>query len=239
MKWTITISMVVLAALASTAAAWPVDAGTISVSRVPNYYDPTFSGGEFTVYDTSLSVGAYTAYTTATSGKKTPANSFQTFCVERNEYIMPPYEDITTDMDIAAIRGGVAGGSPDFLDPKTAYLYTRFATGNLSNYTYTPGAARAADAVQLQNAIWYIEQEIGNAQTPEAALSGKALDWYNDADHANWTDIRYVRALNPYHESVRDEFQSQLYLAPVPLPASVLLGVFAVGLAGRKLRKLV
>ncbi len=29
------------------------------------------------------------------------------------------------------------------------------------------------------------------------------------------------------------------YVVPVPLPASILLGVFAVGLAGRKLRKFV
>ena len=242
MKLKIVISMVILVALAAAAVADPVQVGTMDITRVSGFY--TGQGGEFTIYDTTLSIGGYVA---ATSGKKTPANSLQTFCVEKNEFVMPPYDDITIEMDTVAIQGGIAGGTPDPLDPWTAYLYTEFATGNLSSYTWTAGPGRAADAGQLQNAIWYIEEEIGLTdigggvlgQTENAATalgSGtKALAWYNEAASENWTDIGNVRVLNPYHNTVREDFQSQLYL--VPVPGAVLLGFLGLSAAGLKLRK--
>ena len=241
-RWKTAFSVIVLAALGGTAIADPVQVGTIDVTRLAGYYSGL--GGEFTIYNSGLSVAAYAA---STSGKKTPGNSFQSFCLEWNELIMPPFTNITTEMDTAAIQGGLAGGTPDPLDPMTAYLYTQFATGALSSYTYTPGMGRAMDAGQLQKAIWYIEEEIGltwvggvltQTVSPTDALGAgsKALTWYNEASAANWTDIGSVRVLNPYHSSVREDFQSQLYL--VPVPGAVLLGFLGLGYAGMKLRKL-
>jgi len=241
MKLKILVSMAALVALTAVAVADPVQVGTIDITRVSGFYQG--QGGEFTVYDTSLSIGGYVA---DTSGKATPGNSFQTFCVEKNEYVMPPSDDITTEMDTVAYQGGLAGGSPDPLDPMTAYLYTQFATGQLSNYTWTPGNERAADAEQLQKAIWYIEQEIGLTevggvltQTEDAATAlgsgSKALAWYNEAAGKGWTDIGNVRVLNLYHNSIREDFQSQLYL--VPVPGAVLLGFLGLSAAGLKLRK--
>ena len=136
--------------------------------------------------------------------------------------------------DSYAVAGGSGGPQPDDLDPRTAYLYTQFATGNLSNYDYDelstpPGDDRDTDAQQLQLAIWKIEQEI------TAALTGKALTWYNEAVTAGWTDIGNVRILNLYDTSVPEPRQDMLYY--VPVPAAVLLGILGLSVAGIKLRK--
>ncbi len=216
------VATMILVVLAGTAAAEPV--GSMSITRLSGYHSG--SGGEFTIYDTALTVHEYAA---TTSGKATPANSFQSFCLERNEYLMPPFDFETVDMDTAAVRGGVGGGSPDPLDPKTAYLYTQFAKGVLSNYTYASGPGRAADAAQLQNAIWYVENEIDSL-----VAGSQAEAWYNEAVAAGWNGIGRVRVLNPY-DSTGKQYQSQLYL--VPVPGAVLLGFLGLGAAGLKLRR--
>ena len=41
-----------------------------------------------------------------------------------------------------------------------AYLYSQFAARTLPGYTYTNGSGRAASAVMLQQAFWYLEDEI-------------------------------------------------------------------------------
>ena len=105
---------------------------------------------------------------------------------------------------------------------------------------------RSQPAEQLQKAIWYIEEEIGLTevggvltQTQSAATAlgsgSKALAWYNEAAGKGWTDIGNVRVLNLYHNSIREDFQSQLYL--VPVPGAVLLGFLGLSAAGLKLRK--
>ncbi len=52
---------------------------------------------------------------------------------------------------------GRRGGDP--LDPRTAYLYTKFVSGTLAGYDYTPSTGRIFSAKALQDVIWYIEDE--------------------------------------------------------------------------------
>lgn len=67
--------------------------------------------------------------------------SFITFCLQMTEYI-----NFTSNFRVDGItnyaisdpstRGGGADGK-DFLDPRTAWLYTQFTNGTLQGYNYT------------------------------------------------------------------------------------------------------
>lgn len=226
--------------------------GVVVVDRVDGYRSG--SGGEFTLSTASLSTYQYSdktknIYINSGTSAGTMTASFQTFCVETNENVSPPGDVIekTTvneywngSLQSDAVLGGSGGGTPDPIDPKTAYLYTQFATGVLSNYDYdNPGAGRVTSAGQLQNVLWYIEDEVGTLD------STQAQDWYDEAVAAVgsggvWKNmgIGDVRVLNLYDLIPGNGFvvaQDMLYL--VPVPGAVLLGILGLGVAGWKLRK--
>ena len=160
-----------------------------------------------------------------------------TFCLERNEFITN--EKYWAVIDTVAIKGGgvwqgdVIGGtiipSPGFdpLSPLTAYLYT--------NYTANPGSFTLGQTQQLQNVIWYIEAE-------ESPLSpGVAINYYNDAVAAGWTDLGSIKVVNLYrYNGTGDENDSDNYttlaqsmLIPVvPAPGAILLAGIGTTLVG-------
>jgi len=208
-------------------------------------------GGEFTISNSALSISAYVATTSGITGA---ANSFQTFCVETGEYttspvdivvsttwtpdgtpLIPQWDTVTHSPASHAIQGSLSIG--DDLNPATAYLYTQFAKGILSNYDYfNTGVGRNVSAGELQKAIWFLEDEITSLVS-----NSQSEDWVTEATGA-WTDIGNVRILNtwlPGHVGDFDEDcyrrQDQLYLTPVP--GAVLLGILGLGVAGLKLRK--
>ncbi len=88
--------------------------------------------------------------------------------------------------------------------------------------------------------LWHAFGEVGTNLQPSVTYTGPlSVSWLTDDSILDvWidisndgpdTDVYLTRStLNVYYDIV-----------PVPLPASILLGVFAVGLAGRKLRKFV
>ena len=225
-------------------------------------------GGEFTISGTSLSISAYVG---DTSGIKGDENSFQTFCLETKEFIAS-----TVDIVVSTTWAGggndpqwdpgvnhypqshaIDGGKPsgDDLDPKTAYLYTQFAKGILSEYTYgaTPvgGLSRSETAGILQRVIWALEEEGGLTGgvfvTESTDFYGVTLNKTDEVDLANawysmtlpsgWSGIGDVRVLNTWAQGcVGDSYkQDQLYL--VPVPGAVLLGMLGLGAAGLKLRR--
>ena len=216
------------------------DAGTSVIDRIAGY--STSPGGEFTISTATLSTSQYSTSPTSTkniyiAGGMT--TSFQSFCVETEEYVFPTQTMDKTIVNESGPTGSqaVLGGedAADPLDPKTAWLYAQFATGDpggLLGYTYAPGSARSSDAEQLQNAIWALEDE-GPIPT-----SGKAKTWYDLAGTKAGSSIGNVRVLNmevliPGNGYVNA--QDMLYL--VPVPGAVLLGILGLGVAGIKLRK--
>jgi len=223
--------------------------GQVNYNRIGGYYSG--NGGEFTLSSDGgpgllLDLSGYAAETKNQTGSTT-IPSFQTFCVERTEYIESPMEIwVSTTSTTSSVDGsgshaiyGSAAPLGDDLDPMTAYLYTEFATGTLAGlgYDYT-GTTRAVSAGALQNVIWGIEGEFG-VWTPAAGLE---TDFYNAAFaavNASWTGIGGVRILNSWVPGHRGEGgyekQDQLYL--VPVPAAVLLGMLGLSVAGVKLRK--
>ncbi len=89
---------------------------------------------------------------------------FQTFCLEESESFTPGKSYIT------AINTGAVGGGPNLghpgitpgfhpLSQGTAWLYSQFAKGSLAGYNYTLGAGRIATAKELQQTIWWLEDE--------------------------------------------------------------------------------
>jgi hypothetical protein len=138
---------------------------------------------------------------------------FDTFCLERNEYFYPG-STYTVTIGTAAINGGIGGGSPDPLDPRTAYLYSQYLQGN------TFGGYSAVD---FQQAIHYIEQE---------GVSSNGLVTIADAaiTSGTWSGLGNVRVMNVWNGNLA--CQDQLVQITVPAPGAMLLGSIGVVFVG-------
>lgn len=212
--------------------------GSADLTRVNGYYSGR--GGEFTLYNTSLSTLGYSSDTKNVYGGE---YSFQTFCVETDEYVLPPYEveawvSTSGPTGSQARLGGYNTNSGDPLDPRTAYLYTKFATGTLAGYDYD-GSGRSSSADDLQKAIWFIEGELWGVENDFVDLANDAITGGGSTDEWIGVGIGNVRVLNMYAwnslTSTWDPKQDMLYL--VPVPGAVMLGVLGLGVAGWKLRR--
>ena len=235
-----------------------VQAATVVLHYDTNNYSAG-GGGEFraTLVGVANSVEQAAGVKVSNPSAPVGATVYQTFCMETNEFFTP---DATyyVRVNTAAVNGGsggslptgdpISGGPGDPLDPRTAYLFTRFSDGTLASlgYNYTLGSGRSTTASALQQAIWYIEQEISGP------LSGLALTFYNTANTAvngpspTWAGLGNVRVLNVYSDSnLTQRNQDQLVLiqpsgAPpvVPLPAAVWSGgLILVALVGKQVRR--
>jgi len=245
-------ALLTLAAFALFAAPAMADytGGQVNWGRVGGYY--AGNGGEFTLYSDGgpgllLSNAAYDAKARGLGGHP---ESFQTFCVETGEHVAQPMAIIVSTTFINEANGAVTGpGSHailggkahgDNLDPRTAYLYTKFATGTLAGYNY--GAGRSNSAGALQQAIWFIEQEAGGANNAFVALANDATTVGGNTDE--WVgkgieDVRILNAWTPGHVgNMAYKHQDQLYLVSVPAPAAIGLGLIGLGLVGWLMRRL-
>lgn len=193
--------------------------GTIKLTNGPG----AGPGGEF--HATVLSGGSGT---------------FETFCLEYNEYFSYGETLKVKGISSFAANGGInhgIGGTPttDPLDARTAYLYTQFRsffTGGpgLSGYDYNSATLRPGDADALQNAIWFLENEI-------TSVTGQAATWVAQANNAvangSWSGLGNVQVLNLYRgANFATHAQDQLYITPVPEPETYLMLLAGLGLMG-------
>jgi len=185
----------------------PAMADVKVVKQVAGQSDP--NGGAFEIYVSTGPVGIYSA-----------GDTFQTFCLESNEYLRYNFL-YTHSITTGSVLGGVTGGSPDPLDAKSAYLYEKWL-------------ASPTNGADYQNAIWAIE---GEAYTSSAAV----VNLINEAT-SNATGIGRVRVLNLYDGNNTDGLDNrngngiygnrQSVLVLVPAPGAVILGLLGLGFVG-------
>ena len=96
-------------------------------------------------------------------GKSTDGTYFGTFCIEGNEYFSPG-ETYNVALNNRALNGGLYTPTLgyDVISQGTAYLYSQFAVGTLSGFTYNNAGA----GLSLQHMIWWLEGEIGSGLAP-------------------------------------------------------------------------
>jgi hypothetical protein len=203
--------------------------------------DQGFSGGAFQIDVNTPYVGE-----TGGPGPGNPASSFLSFCLEHNENI--GFGGVyNAYINTSAYLGGVGGGGApngDPIDSRTAALYAEFrganAFGGTNAVTLTTfggaGVDTAVETRALQQAIWYIEQEITSLP------STLATDFYNWAVSHDSGDIGLVRVLRLYNRNSdgSDGALAQDQLTIVPLPPAAwagmgsLAGVMAIGFVRRR-----
>jgi hypothetical protein len=158
----------VVVLIGSLALASPAVANQIQVGYSGSSYGPyqTGIGGEFTLNDIDgtpannwLDISDYSPL--AKNQGNGTISSFQTFCIEKNEYIYPYNAIYDVTISGGSVHGGVGGpGDPDPVSKGTAFLYSQFARGLWSDYNY--GSGRSGSAAALQEAIWWLEEEISS-----------------------------------------------------------------------------
>jgi hypothetical protein len=173
-------------------------------------------------------------------------DTFQTFCLEKDEFLSLGGTYTTNDsFTQTAVLGGNNTNSGDTISKQTAWLYLNFRNGTLSGYDYNAplgSTTRASDAEQLQIAIWALENEenIGiGAESGLAALqgilSGDAEAWVIAAFAAPAAALDSAFAQVGVLNLSTGAENNQSLLTLIPLPSAT--GLAMAGLMGMTVRR--
>ena len=206
----------------------------VSLMAIPQVTMGTFHAGSSGNYradpnaDLSYVIGNY-------ASGATDGTWFGTFCIEKNEYFSPG-STYNVALNDRAIGGGAWSPTPgyDIISRGTAYLYTQFATGSLSNYY-----GNATNSANLQDLIWWLEgeQEFWGAGTYNSLLAAQFGTNWQTAAIQDYTGTA-VKVLNLTDNAGRH--QDQLVYLGNSVPDSgwtlglLSMGVLSVAMVGRR-----
>ena len=185
-------------------------------------YESSYSysdGGEFTAYTSPNS------FISNYSTKATINGGFETFCVQSEVVFYPgtTYSYVLSDTESTGQK----------LSLGAAYLYNKFATGNLAGYDYTDPSNRKADNGELQAAFWAFQSQTIPGDFPSISSD----PYYNQAiTDLGGTSAAFAPNNGTYGVDILQMYntngapaQAQLVLAtPTPEPSTLWL----FGLAG-------
>src|ERR1017187_2059038 len=206
------LQLAIMAACVAGAMAAPNLFAYTGLDGVINFGPPTYQngdGGEFNAIASGL-------------------GSFTTFCLEAQEDIhYPPSGPYTYTINTGAVLGG---GGANAIDPHTglpmdnisigtAWPFSQFsaATLTLDNGTGTYfDANRLANAGELQNAIWFLEDEVGGQNNGYVALAETALSSNLAGIQVDSNGAYGVVALNLFGGGEPNTLAQDVLYAPVP-----------------------
>ncbi|MCC5787794.1 MAG: hypothetical protein JJU33_13960 [Phycisphaerales bacterium] len=242
------LSTIIAATAAAAVTSSSLAATIVSIGRVSGYHESrmpgtenTVGGGEFTVTGGGAGLRGL--------GSDINSNSFQTFCLELDQFLASGTNDYAVQID-TTVRSGSPG--VNFVSQGTAWLYGQFRSGALvsNGYDYTVGADRASSASSLQLAIWFLQGQFDDpanwGTSPRPGRNELLWAEYNgpnsDARHfvaaaqAAVTDAfdpyagGRVRVLNVGPTPDGGSWNNQDVLTLIPLPSGG--GLAAAGLLG-------
>jgi hypothetical protein len=209
-------------------------AGLAGAMAAPNLFAYTGLDGTLNFSASTYQNGNGGEFNLVTSG----LGSFPTFCLETGEFIgQPPSGPYTYTINTGAVAGGPGAyatdphtGLPmDNVSIGTAWLFSQFSAGTLTLDTGSGSyfdANRLANAGELQQAIWFLEDEVEGQNNVYVALAEIALGSNLAGIQVDSNGAYDVVALNLF---APDGSLAQDQLAVVPEPTTT--GCFLLGLA--------
>ncbi len=225
--------------------------GVVSASYSPSGYgNGANGGGGFLFTYVSGTVGLMGSQTHTLGANNADnnrlTNGFVSFCIERTENL--PTGNSFAQISGSSNGGGFSGqqGGVDPISNATALLYRTFRAGTAMNLGGSFGSVvvdSAAEATDLQLAIWSIEGEITPANPLTITARAQAMINWATTNQTGLGGVRVLRLWSNYNAQtgVYSGFrQDQLTIVPLPPAAFAGLGTLAgvIGLGYIRRRRL-